>query len=143
MVWRGLPWVPPPPSRPGQGGTPGTPHYPGLGWGTPLNWDGVPYTQTWDRVPQRPGMGYPPPMVNRQTFPSININFPCTTYTGGNNYYLGISCFRCRIFKFDIEVEQRAWKVIYMKQIICCKCGGGLKLCLHCASLKQQYIFCK
>ena len=95
-----------------QGGVPdqGTPN-PDLGWGTPTQtWDGVPPTQIWDRVPPpRPGMGYPPtqtcdwvplhpdlgwdtspprpfypppPMVNRQTFPSINITFSHTTYAG-------------------------------------------------------------
>ena len=43
-----------------------------LGWGIP------PTIQTWDGVPP------PPPMVNRQTFPSINIAFPRTTYASGN-----------------------------------------------------------
>ena len=56
----------PPPSKPGKGYPPtrpgtGYPH-PDLGQGTP-----------------------PPPMVNRQTFPSINITFPRTTYAGGKN----------------------------------------------------------
>ena len=88
-VW--VPWVPPtiqtwlggypgypPPSRPGMGypspSRPemGYPCHPDLRWGTP---------------PPRPGMGYlPPPMVKRQTFPSINITFPCTTYAGGNSF---------------------------------------------------------
>ena len=36
--------------------------------------------------PLRPGPGTPHPKVNRQTFPSINITFPRTTYTGGKNY---------------------------------------------------------
>ena len=83
------------------GGTQGTRQTPDLGWGTPptirpgmgyptiQTWDGVPPHQTWNGVtlpPSRPGMGYPPqPMVNRQTFPSINITFPRTTYAGGNN----------------------------------------------------------
>ena len=53
---------------PGMGYPP--PPYLDLGWGTPL---------------PRPEMGYPPhPKVNRQTFPSINITFPRTTYAGGN-----------------------------------------------------------
>ena len=71
-TWDGVPppiqtWdgVPPYPDL-GQG----TPHHPDLGWGTPP-------------LP-KPGTGYPPPpMVNRQTFPSINITFPRTTYAGG------------------------------------------------------------
>ena len=50
----------PPPSRPGKRYPPPTIH-------------------TWDGVPPPP-----PPMVNRQTFPSINITFPRTTYAGGN-----------------------------------------------------------
>ena len=83
----------------------GVPPYPDLGWGTPPTiwtwdgvpppptirtldwvpptiqiWDGVPPTQTWDGTP-------PLPMVNRQTFPSINITFPHTTYTGGKNIW--------------------------------------------------------
>ena len=62
----------PPPSRPGRGSTPGTPH-PDLGWGTP-----PPSDLGWGTPP-------PPPMVNRQTFPSINITFPRTTYAGGKN----------------------------------------------------------
>ena len=37
-----------------------------------------------DMGPPLPGPGTPP-KVNRQTFPSINITFPRTTYTGGNN----------------------------------------------------------
>ena len=62
----------------------GYPRYPpDLRWGTPqpdLGWGTPP--------PARPGMGYPPPPprnVNRQTFPSINITFPRTTYAGGKN----------------------------------------------------------
>ena len=43
---------------------------------------GPPQTWTWD--PPRPGPGTPLlPKVNRQTFPSINITFPRTTYAGG------------------------------------------------------------
>ena len=34
-------------------------------------------SETWDPPP--------PPKVNRQTFPSINITFPRTTYAGGKN----------------------------------------------------------
>ena len=79
----------PPPSWPGMGYP--SPHHPDLGWGTPphhpdLGW-GTPPTpfQTWDGVPPYPALrwGTPPPMVNRQTFPSINITFPRTTYAGG------------------------------------------------------------
>ena len=59
-----------------EGGTLGTSHHPDLTIGCTL---GTP-------PPSRPGMGYPPPpMVNRQTFPSINITFPRTTYAGGKN----------------------------------------------------------
>ena len=88
------------------GGTPGypppiqtwdwVPLRPGMGYPPDLE-QGTPY-------PSRPGMGYPqprpvmgypphpdlgqgtlpPPMVNRQTFPSINITFSHTTYAGGN-----------------------------------------------------------
>ena len=36
-------------------------------------------------TPPPPGPGTPPPKVNRQTFPSINITFPRTTYAGGKN----------------------------------------------------------
>ena len=105
----------PPPSRPGQGGYPVTPHHPDLGWGNPPpSRPGMGYPhptiQTWDGypLPSRPGMGYsptiqtwdgvppptiqtwdgvppPPPMVNRQTFPRINITFLRTTYAGGKN----------------------------------------------------------
>ena len=39
-------------------------------------WDPSPPPKIWD-------LG-PPPKVNRQTFPSINITFPRTTYAGGN-----------------------------------------------------------
>ena len=75
------------PSRPGQGGTLGTPLRPEMGY--------PPYLR-WGTLPARPGMGYPPlarprmgfppsAMVNRETFPSINITFPRTTYAGGKN----------------------------------------------------------
>ena len=51
-------------------------------------WGGVPpHHQTWDEVPPHhqtwDGVPPPQPMVNRQTFPSINITFPRTTYAGG------------------------------------------------------------
>ena len=77
----------------------GTPH-PDLGWGTPLcQLDkvplpsrprmGMPPPVSWmgyPPPPPGPGMGYlPPPMVNRQTFQSINITFPRTTYAGGKD----------------------------------------------------------
>ena len=70
-----LGWGMPPPSRPGMGyPPPPPPSRPGM--------DVAPLPTI------RPGMGYPapppPPMVNRQTFPSINITFPRTTYAGGN-----------------------------------------------------------
>ena len=88
-----------------QGGTP----HPELEWGTPCQLDGIPPPQSrpgMEYHPSRPGMGYPPPhqldgdppcldlgwvnpppspMVNRQTFPSINITFPRTMYAGGKN----------------------------------------------------------
>ena len=81
--------VPLPLSRPGMGyptqtwSTPTqtcdrVPPWPRLGMGSPLTWDRVPCTQTWDWIP-------PQTMVNRQTFPSINITFPRTMYAGGNN----------------------------------------------------------
>ena len=96
QTWDGVPphldlgWGTPP--RPGTEYSPrpemGYP--PDLGWGTPPCpdlWWGTP--QTRDGVPPRPGTGYPcPPMVNRQTFPSINITFPRTTYAGGKNQVL-------------------------------------------------------
>ena len=80
-----------------------------VGWGTPpiWNWDGVPPCQLdgvppsaepemgyppsagWGTPSPGPGMEYPPqPMVNRKTFPSINITFPRTTYAGGNKILL-------------------------------------------------------
>ena len=91
--WPDLRWVPPIQTLDG------VHPRPDLGWGNPpvQTWDGVPPPssrsgmgyppiQTWDRIPPRPGMGYQPPaMVNRQTFPSINITFPRTTYAGGKN----------------------------------------------------------
>ena len=77
----------PPPSRPGMGYPPPS----DLGWGTPppsdLGW-GTPHHQTWDGVS-------PPLMVNRQTFPSINITFPCTTYAGGNNAFRDSATIQC------------------------------------------------
>ena len=91
QTWDGVPstiqtWdrVPPPPSRPGTG---------------------YPPTQTWDGVPPYPDLGRgtpPPPMVKRQTFPSINITFPRTTYTGGKNKHInqGLSP-RCFIVSFS------------------------------------------
>ena len=54
----------------------------------PQIWDlGPPQkSETWDSPLPGPGPGNPsPPKVNRQTFPSINITFPRTTYAGGNN----------------------------------------------------------
>ena len=62
----------PPVIRPGMGYPP-PPSRPGTGYPAP-----PPPIQTWDGVPP------PPPMVNRQTFPSINITFPRTTFAGGN-----------------------------------------------------------
>ena len=97
-----IPWVPPtiqtwmggtyPPTIQIWDGVPLTiqtwdgvpPYHTDLGWATH-----PPTIQTWDGVPSllRPGTGVPPPstpMVNRQTFPSINITFPRTTHAGGN-----------------------------------------------------------
>ena len=67
----------------------------------PVGYPGYPPDQTWDGVPPspqpdlgwgtplppatRPEMGYPPAIVIRQTFPSINITFPRTMYEAGNN----------------------------------------------------------
>ena len=103
----------PPPSKPGQGvpqGTPtiqtwpgGYPWYPppkpGMGYFPTQTWDGYPLIQTSDGVPPPwPDLGWgyppdlgqgtprPPPMVNRQTFPSINITFSRTTYAGGSKF---------------------------------------------------------
>ena len=54
----------------------------------PKIWDLGPPTprksETWD-PPENLRHGTPPPKVNRQTFPSINITFPRTTYAGGKN----------------------------------------------------------
>ena len=63
-----------PPSRPGMG------YPPSAGWGTP------PYSDLGQGTPPPP----PPPMVNRQTFPRINITFPRTTYATGKNYFLAL-----------------------------------------------------
>ena len=41
-------------------------------------------SETWDPPHLDLDLG-PPPKVNRQTFPSINITFPRTTYAGGKN----------------------------------------------------------
>ena len=61
----------------------GTPP-PHLDLGPPhLDLDLGPPTWTWTWDP--PTWTWDPPQVNRQTFPSINITFPRTTYTGGNN----------------------------------------------------------
>ena len=82
QVWGGTP------SRPGQrGGTNlrwGTP--PDLRWGTPSQtWDGVPLPATRPEILR---WGTPlHAIVNRQTFPSINITFPRTTYAGGKNLH--------------------------------------------------------
>ena len=101
-----VPGVPPPPWRWGtplsKGGVSPTPcprlgylpvhprfgYPPVQGWGTPLYkaGSGYPPIQGWIGYPPRQGwigMGYPP-KVNRQTFPSINITFPRTTYVGCN-----------------------------------------------------------
>ena len=45
-----------------------------------------PFTET-GYPPPPPGPGTPPPKVNRQIFPSINITFPRTTYAGGNYWF--------------------------------------------------------
>ena len=55
-----------------------------------------PPSLTWDGVPPRPGMGYPPQpdlrwgtppaSVDRHTDSCQNITFPRTMYVGGNNY---------------------------------------------------------
>ena len=76
----GYPQCTTPLSRPGQGypGYP-PPSRPGMGYPPPPSRPSMGYP------PPRPGTGYPPPMVNRQTFPSINITFPHTTYAGSKN----------------------------------------------------------
>ena len=88
---------------------------PPVSWmGYPPGWDTLPPTWTWDGVPPssvswmgtplpEPGMGYPPvswmgippgpgmgypPTNGEQTFSSINITFPRTTYAGGNKMEL-------------------------------------------------------
>ena len=71
-------WVPPQKSEtwdPPQNLRPGTP---------PKNLrPGTPPENLRPGTPPYLDMG-PPPKVNRQTFPSINITFPRTTYAGGN-----------------------------------------------------------
>ena len=119
---------------PGQGPMPGyTPPISWMGYppvqtwdldgGTPHQQDGGYPIQTWDGVPPpRLGTGYPPdlgqptpptqtwdgvppqPIVNRQTFPSINITFPRTTYAGGKNVRIERSS--CRLF-CDLCVNER------------------------------------
>ena len=75
-------WVPPPPG-PGMGYPPG--HLDGV---PPAAGRGIPTAWTWNGYPLLARQGTPPPpMVNRQTFPSINITFPHTTYAGSNNKY--------------------------------------------------------
>ena len=73
----------PPLCRPGLGTPllrPGLGNPPTQTW----TWDLPTWTWTWD--PPYPDLDLgPPPKVNRQTFPSINITFPCTPYTGGKN----------------------------------------------------------
>ena len=53
----------------------------------PKIWDLGPPQKIWDLGPPLENLrhGNPPPKVNRQTFPSINITFPRTTYAGGKN----------------------------------------------------------
>ena len=72
--WKSETWAPPQKSEtwdpPPKNLRPGTP--------PPKIWDLGPSPPRLDRVP-------PPPKVNRQTFPSINITFPRTTYAGGKN----------------------------------------------------------
>ena len=102
QTWDGVP-----PNHPDLGW--GTPHHPDLGWGTPHpdhGWGtppqpsrpgmGYPPTQTWDEVPP------PPPMVNRQTFPSINITFPRTTYAGGNKVCLSSTSLRINTSAIEV-----------------------------------------
>ena len=48
--------------------------------------------------PSKAGLGTPPP-ESEQTFPSINITFPRTTYTGGKILYLDLDSD-----KFDLDL---------------------------------------
>ena len=119
------------------------PHHPDLGWGThhhpdlrlgtpPPSKPGMgypPHHQTWDGVPLtiRPGMRYPPPppdqgwstppspMVNRQTFPSINITFPRTTYTGGKNLKIveKVMNFPFETMEIIKITDDRVWRSNY------------------------------
>ena len=93
----------------------GYPPHPRLDWDPPLSkaglgpppiqdwngepppiqgWIGTPPIQDWIGTlpPLSKAEGWigttPPPEVNRQTFPSINITFPRTTYAGGNKFTL-------------------------------------------------------
>ena len=43
-------------------------------------------SEAWDPLYLDLDLGPPPSKVNRQTFPSINITFPRTTYAGGKYY---------------------------------------------------------
>ena len=67
------------------------------GYPPPLKiWDRVTpqKSETWDPPPPVHGwIGYLPPKVNRQTFPSINITFPRTTYAGGNNVKVNVNYY--------------------------------------------------
>ena len=89
---RGVPLVPPP-SRPGQGwySRYPPPSRPMIGY--PPSRPGTGYPSPYPDL----GQGTPPPMVNRQTFPSINITFPRTTYAGGKNQTLWLlKQFNCK-----------------------------------------------
>ena len=104
-----------------------------LGWSTPSHqtWDGVPpIHQTWDGVPptirpgmgyplpSRPGTGYPPPMVNRQTFPSINITFPLTTYAGGkDDPYGGVTKMACAMQRLATKTKHHTvWNNLQLER---------------------------
>ena len=65
------------------GGTLGTPH-PDLGWGTPLTRPGMglPPNQTWDGVPPRPEMGYPPHKCG-QTHRLVSKHYRLSYYVRG------------------------------------------------------------
>ena len=68
----------------------GTPSWAGWEYPPPVRLDGVPPILRWGTQPIRPdypiphpaGWRYPP--VDRQTFPSVNITLPRTSYAGGN-----------------------------------------------------------
>ena len=136
-------WVPPLDLRPGNPPL-------DLRLGTPLDLRLDPPPDLRPGTPPGPEARYPPPVqgwiglpppqkkVNRQTFPSINITFPRTTYAGGNNAQMVYSQETVRHIYFCVAPVERI-EITSQSTLMLASLRAGLVLII-CIERTQHHV---